>query len=482
MNINYDLWNTTGESITIPTNAEDWPAGDALVGNFVYNQGKLAGFVNTKALTVNSSGSTTINYDYINIELPFAEDAMTINRGPRNKYLFIKFNDKEAEEDGNVIVTLKYKGCKTVSDVKAVDPDYLTNDIIDGVWSEGLGDLEQGVNEDYESGMFYYCEKLTSFSSDLSSLIDGRYMFYGSNLTSFSTDLSNLKNGKSMFEWCSNLESFSSDLSSLTVGNWMFSRCPNLTSFTSDLPNLTDGEYMFSNCTAITSFSTDLSNLTNGADMFYYCTNLNTFSSDLSNLTEGRYMFSACSNLTSFSSDLSSLTNGERMFINCSALTSFTSDLSSLTTGFYMFSKCKLDVLSVRNIIDTINTYSGKLTLAMGCNNTTEDKNLFAQEVGYTDMTSLLAKLQSKKWTVTAQYNGRPTTTYSLRRPSEDTLPVFVQLEEVEEYADYTSMDETKKFRLDWFHETTGSTDGYTQFNSLEEAIESLNIKPIERN
>jgi hypothetical protein len=75
-----------------------WPEGDALLGNCVYQNGKLVGFVDTKALTVNSSGSTTINYDYVNIELPFAEDAMTINRGPRNKYLFIKFNDKEVEE------------------------------------------------------------------------------------------------------------------------------------------------------------------------------------------------------------------------------------------------------------------------------------------------------------------------------------------------------------------------------------------------
>ena len=43
-------------------------------------------------------------------------------------------------------------------------------------------------------------------------------------------------------------------------------------------------------------------------------------------------------------------------------------------------------------------------------------------------------------------------------------------------------MDGSKKYRLDWFHETTGSTEGYTQYATLEEAIETLNIKPIERN
>ena len=241
------------------------------------------------------------------------------------------------EEGGNVIVTLKYKNCKTVDDVKAVDPDYKTTDIVDGIWSEGLGDLE-------------------------------------------------------------------------------------------------DGEDMFRGCT----------------------------------------------NLTSFSSDLSGLTYGYSMFLNCSNLTSFSSDLPNLKDGNFMFDGCKLDAPSVKNIIDTINTSLTNFTLGMGCNNTTEDKDLFAQEVGYVDMTSLLAALQTKGWTVKAQYNGRPTTTYGLRRPSEDTLPVFVKLEETEDHADYTSEDGSKKYRLNWFHETTGSTEGYTQFNSLEDAMTYWNVFPKE--
>ncbi len=206
------------------------------------------------------------------------------------------------------------------------------------------------------------------------------------------------------------------------------------------------------------------------------------WSEPLWDLTDAFRMFDNCTNLTSFSSNLPSLTNGIGMFSSCSNLTSFSSDLSSLTNGYAMFIFCKLDAPSVKNIIDTINTATASLTLGMGCDNTTEDKDLFAQEVGYADMTSLLAALQAKGWTVTTAYNGRPTTTYDLRKPSENTLPVFVKLEEVEDYANYTSLDYSKKFILIWFHETTGSTEGYTQFNSLEEAIETLNIKPIERN
>jgi hypothetical protein len=191
-------------------------------------------------------------------------------------------------------------------------------------------------------------------------------------------------------------------------------------------------------------------------------------------------MFNSCPKLTSFSSDLSNLTNAYAMFAGCFDLTSFSSDLLSLTNGEGMFYYCRLDALSIKNIINTINTYSGKLSIGIGCDDDTWSKNVFAKEVGYTDMTSLLAALQSKGWTVEVQYRGEPTL-YSLRRPSEDTLPVFVKLEETEKHADYTSADDSKKYRLNWFHETTGSTEGYTQFNSLEEAVAHFNIKPIER-
>ena len=402
-NIDYRLWpNTDGNlgniKVQIPTGIGDdkWPEGDVLVGNFVYKDGKLAGFVDTAALILNDTATTTINYDYIDIYLPnIYEEELTVNRGERSKYFNVRYNihvDGEGEgEEGGTVITFKYKGCKTVDDVKAVEPNYKTVDIIDGVWSEGLGDLT---------------------------------------------------NGDHMFQNCTNLTSFTSDLSSLTNGQYMFSYCSQLASFSPDLPNLTHGEYMFQNCT-----------------------NLTTFTSDLSSLTHPGSMFSGCTNLSSFSSDL-----------------------PSLEYGTSMFEGCKLDALSVKNVIDTVNTTTGSLKwfhIGMGCNDTTKDSNLFAQEVGYADMTSLLTALSDKGWTVITQYNGRPTTTYGLRRPTEDTLPVFVKLEEVEEtedYADYTSEDGSKKYRLKWFHETTGSTEGYTQYATLEEAVETLNIKPIERN
>ena len=384
-----------------------WPEGDKLISPFVYQNDELVGFVDTKALTVSGSATTIMNYNHIEADFAsISEGKLTVN-APNATVKKFSWSIVDSGDD-NVIVTLKYKGCKTVNDVKAVDSNYKNTDIVDGVWSEGLGDLEDGAD------MFSFNYYLTSFSSDLSSLING---------------------------------------------NRMFILCDKLTSFSADLSSLTNGEEMFRNCNKLTSFSSDLTSLSNGVDMFSNCSKLESFNADLSNLTDGDSMFLYCSNLTSFSSDLSSLTN-----------------------GWYMFNGCKLDTASVKNIIDTINTYSEELYLGMGCNNTTEDKDFFAQEVGYTDMTTLLAALRAKDWIVSAQYNGRPTTTYSLRKTSIDILPVFVKLEEAEEHASYTSEDGSKKYRLNWFHETTGSTEGYTQYVTLEEAIETLNIKPIERN
>lgn len=231
MKIDYTLWNTTGESITIPDGVTThWPAGDALVGNFIYNQGKLAGFVNTSALVANSSKSTTFPYDYVNITVDKSlEGVMTFNPGERTKYFTVTYS--ESGNSGDTI-TFKYKGCKTVEDVMAVDTKYKTNDLVDGVWSESLADLEIGARNIWSAGTY---KKVGLFKNY-------------TNLIVFNGNLSSLTEGYYMFESCSNLTTFTSNLSSLTTGVYMFSGCSELTSFTSDLSSLTNGWHMFSDC------------------------------------------------------------------------------------------------------------------------------------------------------------------------------------------------------------------------------------------
>lgn len=243
-NIDYTLWPTDGQlgetKFPIPTDENNWPLGDALVGNFVYNKGKLVSFVDTAALIANESGTTTFPYNYVNITLPsIADGEMTYIQGSNCKHLIINNED---------LSVFKYKGCKTVDDVKAVDPNYLTNDIVDGVWSERIENLEDG----YE--MFSY-SNIASISSDLSSLTNAQNMFRGSKITYFYSKIPKLTNGNGMFKSCFNLASFSSDLSTLTNGTGMFYDCFNLTTFTSDLSTLTNGNSMFMSCSNLKSFN-----------------------------------------------------------------------------------------------------------------------------------------------------------------------------------------------------------------------------------
>lgn len=439
-----------------------WPTGDKLVSPYVYQNDRLVGFCDTKALTV--SGNTTVNLPYTHIEANFAaisEGTLTVNapNATVKKFKWAVVQNDDGSYD-YVIIDFNTTDQTTIDAVRSayrvVDKKmYDVDGNVIGTWDTSKIEVGGIYDEGTGLGDGLFCN-LSTDGSTARGLI---------------------------------LSEFDSDLSSLSDGSLMFNSCTGLTSFDANLSNLTNCFAMFAGCTSLTSFSADLSSLTNGMGMFASCENLTSFSSNLSSLANGDLMFVSCVNFTSFTSDLSSLTNGYNMFFNCYNLTSFSSNLSSLTNGNNMFYYCKLDAPSIKNIIDTINTYSGTLILSMGCDNTTEDKDLFAQEVGYANMTSLLSALQAKGWTVGAQYAGRPATTYSMRRTTEPTLPVFVKLEEVEESSDelksfhtHTSLDGTKKYRLNWFHETTGSTDGYTQFASLEEAIEHFNIKPVERN
>jgi hypothetical protein len=166
-----------------------------------------------------------------------------------------------------------------------------------------------------------------------------------------------------------------------------------------------------------------------------------------------------------------------------------------------MFWGCKLNETSVTNILNSIrNVSSGYLSLGVGCNNNETDKNLFAQQCGFSNMNELLQQFKNKGWDKTAaSYNGRPTNynntaaSYSLRRPTEptenteDTLPVFVKVEEITDEnqlkdANYVSEDDSKHYILRWHHETVIPFPDYTEFSSIEDAIKSFNIKPIENN
>ena len=178
MSIDFRLWpNPDGElgvnKVTIPTGTGDdtWPDGDALVRNFVYKDGKLAGFVDTKALTVNESKSTTINYDYIDIELPnIGESDLTISRGARSKYFNVRYGTTFVieEPEPQVLSTADIQRLKS------------SRKVIDNVcYDANLQNLGTANTALIDNGTSFFenCE-LEEFSSSLANVTDGGGMFY----------------------------------------------------------------------------------------------------------------------------------------------------------------------------------------------------------------------------------------------------------------------------------------------------------------
>ena len=423
--------------ISVPSTTEEWPAGDKLISPFIYQDDKLVGFCDTKAMTVSGKTSITLNYEHIEADFSSIEEGMLTITAPNatiTKYIWANSSSSDTGNSGDTIVTLKYKGCTTIAEVKAVDPDYKTNDIVDGVWVEGLSDLEQGGVGGRNGGMFVNCSNLTSFTSDLSSMTDGFGMFYG----------------------CSNLTSFSADLSNMTSGSGMFYNCFSLTSFSSALPNLTDGNQMFYQCFELTSFNTDLSSLWNGYCMFWRCPNLTSFSSALPNLTDGHDMFWGCENLTSFSSALPNLTDGDMMF-----------------------GDCKLDTASVQNIADTINIPTSKGTIHIGIGNTTPNEQ---EETAFNT-------IASKNWTVyvngTSSSNvWNPTATTPIDGEQTTTpIPFYAKpVQSDEKHAHYIDENGNYYNILGGNYIYGDSLENYGMFTCEADAAANMRLTKIERN
>ena len=183
--------------VEVPTSSSEWPKGNKLVSPFVFDKDdKLVGFVDTKALTVSDNTTIYLPYEHIEAQFSAIEKGQLQIHAPNatTKKASWKTTGKEDIPE----VQFKYKGCTTVDNVKAVDTNYKTTDIVNGVWSEPLWDLEQGghSSQGYAGGMFYGCKNLTSFTSDLSSMTDSYFMFSGCTaLNSFNADLSSLTDG-----------------------------------------------------------------------------------------------------------------------------------------------------------------------------------------------------------------------------------------------------------------------------------------------
>lgn len=398
-----------------------------------------------------------------------------------------KLETKKIKVNGKDVAT----SVKHPNDTREV----ITENDLWGSWAEITNDGEIIFHDDeiiYNQGSDYG----DAWNMSITKIVDNKAYIDDTLYANIQTE--KLKEGYYMFGYSSALDEFSSDLSSLENGEYMFSGCTNLTTFASDsngspmnLSSLTNGSGMFSACYELTTFSSDLSSLTIGSWMFSNCSKFTTFNSDLSSLTIGGRMFYDCSNLKTFTSDLSSLTIGSGMFEWCYQFTAFTSDLSSLTNGYHMFYKCKLDTDSLIHIAETIKDVR---VLTNGSNSSAEIYKTIHIGIGSTtpteEETELLTEIHNKGWQVYVGCNNGDASEFipTALTPidGEETItpiPYWAKPQEVdEEHAEYVGEDGKFYIILGGNYIFVDDPETYGLFTSLENAAANMRLTKIERN
>ena len=215
------------------------------------------------------------------------------------------------------------------------------------------------------SGMFYYCDKLTSLdvsNFDTSQVTNMGEMFFGSTrltiLDVSNFDTSEVTNMSSMFYGCSGLTSLdlsNFDTSQVTNMSLMFYYCSKLTSLdvskfdTSEVTTMSHMFYECNNLTGLDLSNFDTSKVTMMNSMFFSCsrlTSLDVSSFDTSKVTTMDSMFSYCSSLTSLdlsNFNTSNVTGMSAMFSACISLTNLDLskfDTSKVTNMSHMFGNC----------------------------------------------------------------------------------------------------------------------------------------------
>lgn len=509
-NIFYPLGTNKVDITTIT-----WPEGDKLISPFVYQNDILVGFVDTKALTVSGSATTTMNYNHIEADFSSIRERDLKVNVPSNITVkkFIWMVDGEGDtESGSICDNLPTPDYELV-EYSAIDNS--TKSIMKAaitVDGDNMYDANGNITGTFNFNSLASGDSLFGMSTIMNNWGQGGWG--GGKVVTFNADMCNMTSAYGMFYGAA-IQSFSGALCSLENGNMMF-RGTYLTSFDSPVPSLKEGSNMFMYCSNLESFNSELPKLEVARTMFQLCSSLpGPWTKDLPSLKNAHNMFNSCYELKSFNGSLPSLTNGEGMFSGA-YLEDFNSALPVLETGEEMFYGCRLNATSINRILTSLPTVTeGIMDLGIGGEpdealdadaatawmNSEADR--IAVECGFSNKDGLLNAFAAKGWTVNFIFsdncaslnitvypkdssngggNGGITVTgYGLRNRRSSTLPIYVKLVEITEDGDgytYTSQDGTKFYKLKYLHITNGSTEEYTLFNSIEEAIEHYNIKP----
>lgn len=103
---------------SIPQNSPAWPKGNKLISPFVYQDDKLVGFCDTKAM-VASSPLVIMPYEHIEADFNSIKKGKIQIHAPKAITKKVSWKDSGLEDIADV--NYKFKGCKTVAEVKDRD-------------------------------------------------------------------------------------------------------------------------------------------------------------------------------------------------------------------------------------------------------------------------------------------------------------------------------------------------------------------------
>ena len=184
-------------------------------------------------------------------------------------------------------------------------------------------------------------------------------------------------------------------------------------------------------------------------------------------LTTIYYGITECKNLKKIKGYFPKLSDATRGLGSRTVLEVFDAELPSLSTGGVAFENCKLDKPSTLKILNSIPSYtSGNHPLGIGVHiDHQNDEEVWAA----------ISNAEAKGWTVTVQWNGKPTSGVT----TTDLDELWCKVTESEN-GDYTD-ENGNRCTLDWGHYVTDTTD-YKLFFSLVEAEQYYKLTRIENN
>lgn len=363
--------------------------------------------------------------------------------------------------------------------------DWLSATVLPENWKEGIvkvynnkaynQDKSNFINIETEyikdgSNLFKDSE-LTYFSGSLDNLVKGNEMFTNSPVVSFNIDLPKLEEGEKMFKGTSLTDLVNMTLPSLLYGNEMFANTSNLLALTTNTPMLFEAKNMFAN-SSIYSISSVFPYLYNGRDMFAN-SNISTINCSFPALVDGLGMFEN----TSLS--LSSMYNLAHSipFIN---EVSYHEDGSEYYVweqgGHFTYTTPKWnssinDIEYIKRKVEVNSEGAGTIVI------TWKDLSSLSETDKLVIYKEFFKLMNLKGWTILTNlyYNSI----------EDQTAPegVFVKtVETSEEYATHTNQSEkyVKLYSAPvLLRPTQGFSNGWTHFNSLEEAEATLNLNRL---